>query len=120
MCNSRRPTSEGIREGLGVYSYDERRKEYVYHGFKSRGNIMFEHGQRILNGFRFSSEEGVGLDKSQTRFTIVELAGGKVSTLLEESKAGKPWVVVEQIEYVRTRPTPPMPPNTSLERTRER
>ena len=120
VCNSRRPTSEGIREGLGVYSYDEQRKEYVYHGFGSRGNIMFEHGQRILNGFRFFSEEGVGLDKSQTRFTIVELAGGKVSTLLEESKAGKPWVVVEQIEYVRTRPTPPMPPNTSLERTRER
>jgi hypothetical protein len=61
---------------------------------------MFEHGQRIPNGFQFFSEEA----GAQTRFTIVESGKGKVSTLLEESKSGGPWVVVERVEYVRTRP----------------
>ena len=104
LCKSRRQASDGTRETLGVYSFDEDLKEYVYHGFGSRGDISFEHGQRIPNGFRFFSEDGAGSESSRTRFTIEESANGKVSTLLEESKPGGPWVVVEKVEYVRTRP----------------
>jgi hypothetical protein len=55
--------------------------------------------------FQFFSEHGEGSERSQARFTIVESANGKVSTLLEETKAGGPWVVVEKVDYVRTRPS---------------
>jgi hypothetical protein len=92
ICKSRRPTPEGTRESLGVYSFDARRGEYVYHGFGARGGISFEHGQRIPGGCQFFSEEGAGADQTRTRFTI------------EESKAGGPWVVIEKVDYVRTRP----------------
>ncbi|MDP1587018.1 MAG: hypothetical protein Q8M07_04715, partial [Prosthecobacter sp.] len=104
VCRARRQASDGMREALGVYSYDEARREYVYHGFGSRGDLSFEHGQRIPNGFQFFSENGEGFQRSQARFTIVESVNGKVNTLLEETKAGGPWVVVEKVEYVRTRP----------------
>lgn len=99
VCNARRQTLDGMREALGVYSYDEERKEYVYHGFGSRGDIMFEHGHRTPNGFQFFSEEA----GAQRRFTIAESGNGKVSTLLEESKSGGPWAIIERVEYVRTR-----------------
>jgi hypothetical protein len=104
VCRSRRQTPDGMRESLGVYSFDARRGEYVFHGFGARGGISFEHGQRIPGGFQFFSEEGAGAEQTRTRFTIEESTGGKVSTVSEESKAGGPWVVVEKVDYVRTRP----------------
>jgi hypothetical protein len=102
ICRSTREGPDGPRESLGVYSYDEANREFVYHGFGKRGSIYVERGQQIPRGFRYFSESGVGADRMQTRFTIVEADDGHVNTLNEVSKAGGPWVVDEKLEYVRT------------------
>jgi hypothetical protein len=104
VCRARVQKADGPRESLGVYSYDQARGEYLYHGFGSRGVIMIERGQRIPNGFHFTSERGAGADRVRTRFTIVEGAQGRVNTVSETSKAEGPWLVDERREYLRTRP----------------
>jgi hypothetical protein len=104
VCTARADTANGPVESLGVYSYDPTRGEYLYHGFGSRGAVSTERGQRISNGFRFVSESGVGADRVRTRFTITEGAPGRVNTVNEVAKADGPWVVEEELEYLRTRP----------------
>jgi hypothetical protein len=102
ICRSTREAPDGPRESLGVYSYEEASREFVYHGFSKRGSIYVERGQQIPHGFRYLSETGAGADRVQTRFTIVEADNGHVNTVNEISKAGGPWVVDEKLEYLRT------------------
>jgi len=104
ICRSRGQTANRPWESLGVYSYDQTRGEYLYHGFGSRGSVYIERGRRIPNGFIFTSESGAGADRVRTRFTIAEASGGRVSTVTETAKADEPWVVKERVEYLRTRP----------------
>ena len=104
VCRASVQTAEGPRESLGVYSYDETKGEFVYHGFGSRGTVYIERGQRIPGGFRFMSERGTGADRVRTRFTIVEAAEGLVNTVSETAKPDGSWVVKERQEYLRTRP----------------
>ena len=104
VCRSSMQTADGPRESLGVYSYDEAKGEFVYHGFDSRGSVYIERGHRIPNGFVYTSEKGRGADKVRTRFTIVEGEQGRVNTVTEKARADGPWVVDEKLEYVRTRP----------------
>src|SRR5438132_706537 len=56
ICRATLPTPTGMREALGVYSYDEESRQYLSHGFSGNGRILIEKGQRIPNGFRFISE----------------------------------------------------------------
>ena len=104
VCRARVQRAEGAVEALGVYSYDQTKGEYLYHGFGSRGGVTIERGHRIPDGFHFTSERGTGADRVRTRFTIVEGAQGRVSTVSETSKGEGPWVVEERVEYLRTRP----------------
>jgi len=104
VCRARQQTASGEREALGVYSYDPTKGEYLYHGFGSRGTLTIEVGQRIANGFHFTSERGTGADRVRTRFTIVEAADGRVNTVNEVAKGEGPWVVDERLEYLRARP----------------
>lgn len=104
VCRARNETANGPVESLGVYSYDKTAGEYLYHGFGSRGGVSTERGQRIPNGFHFTSERGTGADRVRTRFTIVEAAQGRVNTVSETAKADGPWVLDERLEYLRTRP----------------
>lgn len=104
VCRARVQTAEGPRESLGVYSYDRTRGEYLYHGFGARGTVSTERGQRIPNGFHFTSERATGADRVQTRFTIVEAPEGRVNTVSETAKAEGLWVVEERLQYLRTRP----------------
>lgn len=104
VCRARDETANGPLESLGVYSYDQTTGEYLYHGFGSRGGVSTERGQRIPNGFHFTSERGTGADRVRTRFTIVEAAQGRVNTVSETAKADGPWVFDERLEYLRTRP----------------
>lgn len=104
VCRARGPTPTGVRESLGVYSYDPARGAYLYHGFGSRGTVSIEVGHRIADGFHFTSERGTGADRVRTRFTIVQGAGGRVNTVSEVSKGEGPWVEEERLEYLRVRP----------------
>lgn len=104
VCRSSVTTAGENRESLGVYSYDEAKSEFVYHGFSKPGSVYIERGKRIANGFVYTSEQGAGADRVRTRFTIVEGEHGRVSTVNEKSTADGPWVVDEKLEYLRTRP----------------
>jgi hypothetical protein len=104
VCRARLQTADGPRETLGVYSYDQTRAEYLYHGFGARGSVTIERGQRIPKGFHFTSERGTGSDRVRTRFTIEEGTQGRVNTVSETAKAEGPWIVEEKLEYLRTRP----------------
>lgn len=104
VCRSSVTTAEGSRESLGVYSYDQAKSEFVYHGFNKPGSVYIERGRRLPQGFVYTSEQGTGVDRVRTRFTIVEGEPGRVSTVNELSKADGPWVVDEKLEYLRTRP----------------
>jgi hypothetical protein len=104
VCRSREQTANGPREHLGVYSYDESKGEYLYHGFGASGSILIERGQRVPSGFHFTSERGTGLNRVRTRFTILEAEQGRVNTVSETAKADGPWVVGERLVYLRTRP----------------
>jgi hypothetical protein len=104
VCRTRLQTDSGLREALGVYSYDQTSREYLYHGFGGSGSLMTERGQRIPKGFRFTSEQGTGAEKVRKRFTIEEAAQGRVNTVSETSRAEGPWVIEEKLEYLRTRP----------------
>ena len=103
VCRSTKETVEGLKESLGIYSYDETSKEYLCFSFYSDG-IYTERGERIPNGFRFHSERLEGAKKVQVRFTIVEGTGGHVNTLTETAEPGGPWTVEEKLEYLRSRP----------------
>lgn len=104
VCRSSVKAAEENRESLGVYSYDEAKSEFVYHGFNKPGSVYIERGHRIPKGFVYTSQQGTGADRVRTRFTIVEGEHGRVSTVNETSKADGPWVVDEKLEYLRTRP----------------
>jgi hypothetical protein len=104
VCRASRKVAGEIHETISFYSYDETSREYVYHWFGREGDIFVERGQRIPNGFQFSSEEGSGTDKVRSRFKITEAEGGRVHTVEEKSKAGGPWVVEKKTDYIRTRP----------------
>ena len=104
FCRGREETAKGPREWLGVYSYDQTTGEYLYHGFHPRGSVSIERGRRTPKGFIFTSERGTGADRVQVRFTIEEGPHGRVNTVTEVAKPGRPWVVEETLEYLRTRP----------------
>lgn len=104
VCRSREQAASGSREHLGVYSYDESKGEYLYHGFGASGSILIERGQRVPSGFHFTSERGTGANRVRTRFTIVEAEQGRVNTVSETAKADGPWVAGERLVYLRTKP----------------
>lgn len=101
VCRSSWRTETGRRDGLSIFSYDLASNEYRYHGFRSGGAVVTHKGQRLPNGWLFTSDRGAGADRIQTRVTIEKTAEGRFSFLSENAKGDSPWVMAAKFEYVR-------------------
>jgi len=94
---------EGITvETLSIYTYDEASGDYLYYGFRRRGNISVERGKRIPNGFQFMPAASPG--KPRTRTTLVEGDDGHAHTTDETLQADGTWLVTKTVEYLHRRP----------------
>lgn len=103
VCRATHMTSDGQKESLGIYTFDEATHEYVNYDFGS-GGATTARGQRISNGFRYFSERVEQGQRVQERFTLTETSSGRFHTLLESSTAGGPWQVESELDWQRTRP----------------
>jgi hypothetical protein len=101
VCRSRWKSEVGRREGLSIFSYDPSFNEYRYHGFRAGGAVVTHKGQRLPQGWLFTSDRGSGDDRIQSRVTIERTAKDRFSFLSESAKGEKSWSVGAKFEYVR-------------------
>ena len=101
VCRSRWKTAAGPREGLSIFSHDERTAEYLYHGFRPGGAVVVHRGLRLPDGWSFTSERGEGEERVRTRVTIGRVAEGRFSFHIETARADGPWATGARLEYRR-------------------
>jgi hypothetical protein len=101
VCRSRWRTEGGHREGLSIFSYDSAAREYRYHGFRSGGAVVTQKAERQPNGWLFTSDQGAGADRVQSRVTIERTAEDRFSFQSESARGADPWQVGVKFEYVR-------------------
>jgi hypothetical protein len=101
ICRSRWRTEAGYREGISIFSFDPPTGEYRYHGFRSGGAVVTQKGQRLPNGWLFTSDRSAGADRVQTRVTIERTAPDRFSFLSESARGDNPWLVGTKVDYVR-------------------
>lgn len=104
VCRSAWQTPAGRREGLSIFSYDPVVDEYRYHGFRPGGAVVAHKGQRLPDGWLFTSDRGTGDDRRQTRVTLLRTAADRFRFLSETAEGSKPWQVGARFEYIRIAP----------------
>ena len=92
VCRSRWQTDAGPGERISIFSYDAKRDEYLYHGFRPGGAVVTHRGKPEGGGWMFLSEEGEGAALRRQRISIKPAAGG-FELRAEEAKGGGAWVV---------------------------
>jgi hypothetical protein len=101
VCRSRWRADTGYREGMSIFSYEPSSGDYRYHGFRSGGAVVVQSGQRLPQGWVFTSDRGTGADRVQARVTIERVTPDRFSFLSESAKGGGPWLVGARFDYLR-------------------
>lgn len=101
VCRSRRQTGSGPREGMSIFSYRETDSTYLYHGFRSNGEVEVLEGQPVANGWLFSHEIDMGITRQRTRVTITRLSNDHFKLVAESAEGDNPWVVEGTANYRR-------------------
>lgn len=100
VCRSRTESANGVREGLGVFSYRAADGRYVYRSFEPTGEVKEFEGRRLGDTWQFLATTGSGRSQRTTRLTIAP--GGERSFRLTEevSIANGPFQPQPDVHYV--------------------
>jgi hypothetical protein len=100
VCRSRTESSNGVQEGLGVFSYRAADGRYVYRSFEPTGAVSELEGRLLGNTWQFTGTAGSGPAQRVTRLTITP--GGERSFRLTEevSTGGGPFQPQPDVHYV--------------------
>jgi hypothetical protein len=100
VCRSRTESANGVREGLGVFSYRAADGTYVYRSYDPNGEVDVLEGRPLGEGWQFNSASGSGTAQRRTRITITP-AGERSFTFAEEtSVGGGAWQSQPPLRYV--------------------
>jgi hypothetical protein len=100
VCRSRTESANGVREGLGVFSYRAADGMYVYRSYDPNGEVSVLEGRPAGDGWQFSSTSGSGASQRRSRVTITP-GGERSFTFAEEtSVGGGPWQPAAPVRYV--------------------
>ncbi len=101
VCRATWKARTGRREGLSIFSHDPETGEYLYHGFRAGGAVVTHKGQRLPEGWSFTSARGTGPDRVQTRVTIERTTPDRFSFMSETARGDDAWSVGARFDYVR-------------------
>ena len=100
VCRSRTESANGVREGLGVFSYRAVDSTYVYRSYDPNGDVDVLEGGPVGENWQFTSAAGDGTPQRRTRITITP-AGERSFTFAEQtSVGGGAWQAQPLVRYV--------------------
>jgi hypothetical protein len=100
VCRSRTESSNGVQEGLGVFSYRAADGRYVYRSFEPTGEVSELEGRLLGNSWHFTGISGTGASQRRTRLTIAP-GGERSFRLSEEVSVGNgPFQPQPDVHYV--------------------
>lgn len=100
VCRSRTESANGVREGLGIFSYRASDGMYVYRSFDPNGEVDTLEGRLVDGIWHFSGLAGAGTNARRSRITISP-GGERSFRLAQEIATGTgPFVPQPDVHYV--------------------